>query len=319
MKNPTFNNPNPFWHYQSKAKGVNSRVQAAFKHALFQDETFKARQEQENVAREYQGNCNWIKQMTSQDIAETTDTIKYWLSLAKVKMVNGWHQVTKSDNLELFSSLDNLGFFDFHTTNGGSSAYVHQISLYLHNGYIDYLNGIQLFRGVTDVHHIDSDRGNNSHSNLRYTPAFLNSSMAAIEERIKRGAFVAGSYKMCKTMVDKINATGFGLKKALGIVTDTISATLTKFAKNSFDVFNNTIEVVQRNHFTIRAESEIITLNKQWKEAGGNAETLDIPEDSIYFPLWTDAEHKYYTKGVILDGYHLGEGADWLWDDSDFR
>lgn len=319
MKNLTFNNPNPFWHYQSKAKGVNSRVNAAFKHALFQDETVKARQAQEEVAKEYTGNCNWIKQMTSQDIAETSDTIKYWLSLAKVKMVSGWHQVLKKDNKELFASLDNLGFFDFHTTNGGSSAYIHQISLYLHKGYMDYLEGTQLYRGVTDVHHIDSDRGNNQHGNLRYTPSFLNSSMVSIEERIKKGTFIAGSYKMCKVMVDKINGSGFGLKKAMEIVTDTITATLGKFAKNSFETFSNGIEIVERNPWTIRAEAEIITLNKQWKESGGSTEELDIPENSIYFPLWTEAEHKYYSKGIVTEGFHLADGADWEWDDSGYR
>jgi hypothetical protein len=91
----------------------------------------------------------------------------------------GYLRLARSKHKQLFYKLTELGFFDFHVSNNGHTAYLHQIVLYLDRGWKLYRNeGKFCERGLKEVHHLDSDPANNIASNLVYVTPCQNKYLA---------------------------------------------------------------------------------------------------------------------------------------------
>jgi HNH endonuclease len=84
---------------------------------------------------------------------------------------NGYLFLTKGKNKEIFKALRDVGFFDFHVTNGGTRVYLHQIQLYCKpnkGGWQLYCAGQICRKAELEVHHLNHDVKDCEPENLVY-------------------------------------------------------------------------------------------------------------------------------------------------------
>lgn len=83
---------------------------------------------------------------------------------------SGYRCLLRKENQQLFNTLEDLGFFEFHCTNKQKVIIgYHQAVLYLHNGWkILRYNSQKCAQGKLEVHHFDSNTLNNDVDNLWY-------------------------------------------------------------------------------------------------------------------------------------------------------
>jgi len=152
---------------------------------------------------------------------------------------NGYQRMFRSANKELFGYLDRLGFFDFHITNSGRcSAYVHQAAMYLRNtngGWEQYkFHGRFAAQGELEVHHLDGSTCNNESDNLSYVTPAENKMLALL----CRGHYY-GKAKLLATAEQFRTCAAF-----VALEFETQSRTLARIARESFNIFQEVVDVV---------------------------------------------------------------------------
>lgn len=98
----------------------------------------------------------------------------------------GYIRLLRKENQEIFELLDQMDFFKFHCTNNGHSCYLHQINLYLKEGWKKYKNMEYCKIGELEVHHYDNDVNNNNWDNLVYVTPYDNKKLSHMVRYSKR-------------------------------------------------------------------------------------------------------------------------------------
>lgn len=117
-------------------------------------------------------------------------SVHTWLSGFDYRLSgSGVHQYKtfyrNENNEDLFTQLYLDGFFDFHTSNGGSIVSYHQIvAFYCCGGREALANGITCVQGHHEVHHLDGDSLNNDGDNLIYVPTLIHYLLTHAQRRI---------------------------------------------------------------------------------------------------------------------------------------
>lgn len=158
--------------------------------------------------------------------------IRYVIRLIKIELENinqkpsldGRIRYTKFKHKELFKLLALIGFFDYHQTNNGFIILNSQVIFYIHKGWRDYREGGFMLKDESEIHHLDHNSSNDNPNNLVKVTPYENKMLATC---------VKGGFYLGKVIKEKIS----DITKFIKLITQTQVATISRLAKESFNIF----------------------------------------------------------------------------------
>lgn len=143
------------------------------------------------------------------------------------KTKNGYLFLTRSQNKDLFLVLDQLNVWDFFISKEKDvTLYLHQLVLFLKEGYRYFVRGYGIEIGLCETHHKNHNTKDNSEDNLVYCSPALNKVCSQATSKGNYFGFV--DVPMAESMLDAANLVQETVEKTFkswGLIAPAISIT----------------------------------------------------------------------------------------------